>query len=100
MRDNPLRVDKPLIYHLDVAAIYPNMMLSNRLQPDSLVDESICAVWSNRSGKQCNCRMTWAWRVELFPARRDEYNIIRHALNQETFPPRKPGGPQRKFDDL
>ena len=32
MRDNPLRKDKPLIYHLDVAAMYPNIMLSNRLQ--------------------------------------------------------------------
>ena len=26
--------------------------------------------------------------------------MIRHALNQETFPPKKPGGPQRKFVDL
>jgi len=33
LRDNPLRTDKPLIYHLDVAAMYPNIMLSNRLQP-------------------------------------------------------------------
>lgn len=32
MRDTPLRKDKPLIYHLDVAAMYPNIMLSNRLQ--------------------------------------------------------------------
>ena len=43
MRDNPLRVDKPLIYHLDVAAMYPNIMLSNRLQPDSIVTEAMCA---------------------------------------------------------
>lgn len=101
MRDNPLRVDKPLIYHLDVAAMYPNIMLSNRLQPDSVVDESICAVCDfNRPGKQCDRRMTWAWRGEYFPARRDEYNMIRHALNQESFPPKKPGGPQRKFVDL
>ena len=33
MRDNPQRMDNPLIYHLDVAAMYPNIMLSNRLQP-------------------------------------------------------------------
>ena len=38
MRDNPIRTDKPRIYHLDVAAMYPNIMLSNRLQPDSMVD--------------------------------------------------------------
>ncbi|TFK50458.1 DUF1744-domain-containing protein [Heliocybe sulcata] len=101
MRDNPLRHDKPLIYHLDVAAMYPNIMLSNRLQPDSVVDESVCAVCDyNRPGKQCDRRMTWAWRGEFFPAHRDEYNMIRHALNQETFPSKKPGGFQRRFTDL
>ena len=101
MRDNPKRIDKPLIYHLDVAAMYPNIMLSNRLQPDSMVDESVCAVCDyNRPGKQCDRRLQWAWRGEFFPAHRDEYNMIRHALNQEKFPPKKPGGPQRKFADL
>lgn len=101
MRDSPRRTDKPLIYHLDVAAMYPNIMLSNRLQPDSMVDESVCAVCDyNRPQKKCDRRLEWAWRGEFFPAHRDEYNMIRHALNQETFPPKKPGGPQRKFVDL
>ncbi|KAI5118298.1 hypothetical protein M0805_003817 [Coniferiporia weirii] len=101
MRDNPLRFDNPLIYHLDVAAMYPNIMLSNRLQPDSVVDESVCAVCDyNRPGKKCDRRMTWAWRGEYFPAQRDEYNMVRHALNQESFPPRRPDGPQRRFTDL
>ncbi|KAF8880545.1 hypothetical protein BD779DRAFT_1548821 [Infundibulicybe gibba] len=92
LRDNPKRTDNPLIYHLDVAAMYPNIMLSNRLQPDSVVDES---VW-----KTCDRRLDWAWRGEFFPAHRDEYNMIKHALNQETFPPKRPGGPQRRFPDL
>ncbi|KAF9008656.1 DUF1744-domain-containing protein [Hymenopellis radicata] len=101
MRDNPKRVDNPLIYHLDVAAMYPNIMLSNRLQPDSMVDEAVCAVCDyNRPEKTCDRRLEWAWRGEFFPAHRDEYNMIRHALNQETFPPRRPGGPQRRFPDL
>lgn len=101
MRDNPRRLDKPLIYHLDVAAMYPNIMLSNRLQPDSMVDESVCAVCDyNRPGKKCDRRLQWAWRGEFFPAHRDEYNMIRHALNQETFPPKKAGGPRRKFTEL
>ncbi|GLB41021.1 putative DUF1744-domain-containing protein [Lyophyllum shimeji] len=101
MRDGPKRVDKPLIYHLDVAAMYPNIMLSNRLQPDSMVDESVCAVCDyNRPGKTCDRRLEWAWRGEFFPAHRDEYNMIRHALNQETFPPKRPGGTQRRFADL
>ena len=33
MRDNPKRVDNPLMYHLDVAAMYPNIMLSNPRPP-------------------------------------------------------------------
>ncbi|KAG6831555.1 hypothetical protein H0H92_009474 [Tricholoma furcatifolium] len=101
MRDNPKRIDNPLIYHLDVAAMYPNIMLSNRLQPDSMVDESMCAVCDyNRPGKTCDRRLEWAWRGEFFPAHRDEFNMIKHALNQETFPSKRPGVPERRFHDL
>lgn len=41
LRDEPIRKDNPLIYHLDVAVMYPNM-LSNRLQPHSVVTEADC----------------------------------------------------------
>jgi hypothetical protein len=33
----PRRDEVPLIYHLDVAAMYPNIILTNRLQPSSIV---------------------------------------------------------------
>lgn len=101
LHDNPLRQDKPLIYHLDVAAMYPNIMLSNRLQPDSVVDEAMCAVCDhNRPGKTCDRRMTWAWRGEFFPAKRDEFNMVKFALNKEMFPPKFPNGPKRRYVDL
>ncbi|KAH6905769.1 DNA polymerase epsilon catalytic subunit A [Coprinopsis sp. MPI-PUGE-AT-0042] len=101
MRDNPKRVDSPLIYHLDVAAMYPNIMLSNRLQPDSMVEESVCAVCDfNRPGKTRDRRLEWARRGEYFPAHRDEFNLIKHALNQETFPGRKSWDAPRRFTDL
>lgn len=101
MRDNPMRSDKPLIYHLDVAAMYPNIMLSNRLQPDSVVDEAMCAACDyNRPDKECDRRMTWAWRGEFFPAKLDEYKMVRNALESEWFPPKWPGRPQRRFVDL
>ncbi len=29
----------PLIYHIDVAAMYPNIILTNRLQPVAIVDD-------------------------------------------------------------
>ena len=101
MRDHPNRFDKPLIYHLDVAAMYPNIMLSNRLQPDSVKDEAACAVCDyNRPDKTCDRRMEWAWRGEYFPAKRDEVNMVRYALEQELFPPKFSSGPRRRFVDL
>jgi hypothetical protein len=30
LRDQPVREESPLIYHLDVAAMYPNIILTNR----------------------------------------------------------------------
>ncbi|ORX34724.1 hypothetical protein BD324DRAFT_652983 [Kockovaella imperatae] len=101
MRDNPNRFDKPLIYHLDVAAMYPNIMLSNRLQPDAVKDEAACAVCDyNRPDKKCDRRMEWAWRGEYFPAKRDEVNMVRYALEQEMFPGKWPTDPKRRFVDL
>lgn len=32
LRDCPNRLESPIIYHLDVAAMYPNIILTNRLQ--------------------------------------------------------------------
>jgi DNA polymerase epsilon subunit 1 len=29
----------PLIYHVDVASMYPNIILTNRLQPVAVVDD-------------------------------------------------------------
>ncbi len=34
LRDTPNREEEPLIYHLDVAAMYPNIILTNRCIPD------------------------------------------------------------------
>lgn len=33
LRDAPAREESPLIYHLDVAAMYPNIILTNRWAP-------------------------------------------------------------------
>ena len=32
LRDMPSRLENPMIYHLDVGAMYPNIILTNRLQ--------------------------------------------------------------------
>ncbi|RYP81001.1 hypothetical protein DL769_002181 [Monosporascus sp. CRB-8-3] len=101
LKETPNRSERPLIYHLDVASMYPNIMTTNRLQPDSLVQESDCAACDfNRPGKTCDRRLPWAWRGEYLPAKRDEYNMIRHALENEKFPGKYPNSPMRTFQDL
>ncbi|CAL5870199.1 uncharacterized protein PFLUO_LOCUS4434 [Penicillium psychrofluorescens] len=101
LKDNPNRDEVPFIYHLDVASMYPNIMITNRLQPDSMIDESDCAACDfNRPGKTCDRRMPWAWRGEFLPAKRDEYNMIRRAIGNERFPGRYPNSPMRSFEDL
>ncbi|KAK2064391.1 DNA polymerase family B [Colletotrichum caudatum] len=101
LKETPNRSERPLIYHLDVASMYPNIMTTNRLQPDSMIQESDCAACDfNRPGKTCDRRLPWAWRGEYLPAKRDEYNMIRNALENEKFPGKWPNSPQRTFQDL
>ncbi|KAI5921949.1 DNA polymerase family B [Camillea tinctor] len=101
LKETPNRNERPLIYHLDVASMYPNIMTTNRLQPDSMVQESDCAACDfNRPGKTCDRRLPWAWRGEYLPAKRDEYNMIRHALEGEKFPGKYPNSPMRTFQEL
>ncbi|KAK4641731.1 DNA polymerase epsilon catalytic subunit [Podospora bellae-mahoneyi] len=101
LKETPNRLENPLIYHLDVASMYPNIMTTNRLQPDSMISESDCAACDfNRPGKTCDRRLPWAWRGEYLPAKRDEYNMIRHALESERFPGKKPNMPTRSFREL
>lgn len=101
MRDHPRRDENPLIYHLDVGAMYPNIILTNRLQPSAMVNASICAVCDyNRPGATCQRHMDWMWRGDYLPATRSEYHRIQQQLETEKFPPLYPGGPQRAFHAL
>ncbi|KAL7311155.1 DNA polymerase epsilon catalytic subunit [Mucor circinelloides] len=101
LRDRPMRQEPPLIYHLDVAAMYPNIILTNRLQPDAMIDESQCATCEfNVNNKSCDRRMKWMWRGEYFPAKRNEYRMIENQLMIETFPPKYPNGPSRNWNAL
>jgi DNA polymerase epsilon subunit 1 len=87
MLENPNRMEGPLIYHLDVAAMYPNIILTNRLQPPAIVDESMCAQCDfNRPGKTCQRKMTWSWRGEFYTAKRSEYRMIKNQIESEKFP--------------
>lgn len=101
LRDNPVRYENPLIYHVDVASMYPNIMTSNRLQPDSMKTEEDCAACDfNRPGKNCDRRLPWSWRGEFFPAEMNEYGMIKRTLQNETFTALNAWSKPRTFDDL
>jgi DNA polymerase epsilon subunit 1 len=63
LRDTPNRIENPLIYHLDVGAMYPNIILTNRLQPPAIINENTCVTcdW-NTPDADCRRRMDWMWR--------------------------------------
>ncbi|CAH2294918.1 DNA polymerase epsilon catalytic subunit A [Pelobates cultripes] len=101
LKEVPNRIECPLIYHLDVGAMYPNIILTNRLQPSAMVDEATCAACDfNKPGATCQRKMTWQWRGELMPASRSEYHRIQQQLESEKFPPLFPGKPPRAFHEL
>uniref|UniRef100_A0A915CMU3 DNA polymerase epsilon catalytic subunit n=1 Tax=Ditylenchus dipsaci TaxID=166011 RepID=A0A915CMU3_9BILA len=88
--------EKPEIYHLDVGAMYPNIILTNRLQPPAVVTEETClACVYNEKDAICKRKMDWQWRGELIPATRGEYDQLIQQLEQEKF-----GKPPRPFHAL
>ncbi|XP_061624174.1 DNA polymerase epsilon catalytic subunit A isoform X2 [Phyllopteryx taeniolatus] len=101
LKEVPNRIECPLIYHLDVGAMYPNIILTNRLQPSAMVDEATCAACDfNRPGATCQRRMAWHWRGQIMPAGRSEFHRIQQQLESEKFPPFFPNGPPRAFHTL
>lgn len=85
LRDEPVRDEEPLIYHLDVGAMYPNIILTNRLQPCSIKTASDCAACDfNQEKNGCKRPMRWVWRGEHTPAKRQEYELILTQLAYES----------------
>lgn len=101
LHDTPIRNEKPVIYHLDVGAMYPNIILTNRLQPSAMVTEQDCAACDfNKPDALCKRKMEWLWRGEILPATRSEFQRIQQQLETEKFPPLFPDGPHRAFHEL
>ncbi|XP_022256094.1 DNA polymerase epsilon catalytic subunit A-like, partial [Limulus polyphemus] len=101
LRDCPSRLETPVIYHLDVGAMYPNIILTNRLQPSAMVDEAVCAACDfNKPGAKCQRVMPWTWRGEYMPASRSEFHRIQQQLETEKFPSLEPGGTVRAYHEL
>nr|CAD2190862.1 unnamed protein product [Meloidogyne enterolobii] len=94
--EKPLRTEHPELYHLDVGAMYPNIILTNRLQPPAIVNEEQCmACIYNAPDAKCKRKMDWVWRGECIPASKGEYDRLMMQLEQERF-----GKPPKPFNAL
>lgn len=86
LRDKPKRTEKPFVYHLDIGAMYPNIILTNRLQPSAIVNDTICAACDfNQSKNDCKRKMEWVWRGDYNPATKGEYDRAKNQLSRERF---------------
>ncbi|XP_030957704.1 DNA polymerase epsilon catalytic subunit A-like isoform X2 [Quercus lobata] len=84
LQGEPIRDECPLIYHLDVAAMYPNIILTNRLQPPSIVTDEVCTACDfNRPGKTCLRKLEWVWRGETFMAKKSDYYHLKKQIESE-----------------
>lgn len=74
------------IYHLDVGAMYPNIILTNRMQPIAVVNEDVCIHCDfNSKESTCKRKMAWVARADYLPPSKNEVNMIRNQLENETF---------------
>lgn len=92
---------EPLIYHVDVAAMYPNIILSNRLQPVAIVNEQVCAgCVYNKPENNCKRNLEWQWKGEYFPINQNEFEMIKGMVEQEEIRDAQNGKkPELPFND-
>jgi DNA polymerase epsilon subunit 1 len=63
--------------------MYPNIILSNRLQPSAIVNKDACAACSfNKDAEtnKCQRKMAWKWRGELYKATKADVQQIQREL--------------------
>ncbi|KAI5184513.1 DNA polymerase epsilon subunit 1 [Nematocida homosporus] len=78
---------KPYIYHLDVGAMYPNIILTNRLQPVAIVDDKICAQCIYYPEKEtCQRKMVWKVRAEVYPVDEKTVKSITKKIKEDKKP--------------
>ncbi|KAK2962332.1 putative DNA polymerase epsilon catalytic subunit A [Blattamonas nauphoetae] len=85
LRDNPEFTTTPLIYHLDIAAMYPNIILTNRLQPVAIVSQNKECVRCtfNSEENRCQRKLPWYWRGEVYECEKNQQDIIKAQLIAE-----------------
>jgi DNA polymerase epsilon subunit 1 len=84
LRDTPNREEEPVVYHLDVAAMYPNIILTNRLQPMAIVNDDICGGCDfDKLKANCKKKMSWRWKGRYFASTSSETNSLIKILEND-----------------
>lgn len=82
-------VQKPLIYHIDVASMYPNIILTNRLQPTAIVNNKICSnCIFNEAENNCKRNLGWDYKVSHYPFSKQEYEKIKIGTLKKNLKPK------------
>jgi DNA polymerase elongation subunit (family B) len=77
-------METPYVYHIDFPLLYPNIILTNRLQPSAIVDEATIASCDfNQARNICKRKMQWVWRGDYIPATKGEYDRTKDQLARE-----------------
>lgn len=80
----------PLIYHLDVAAMYPNIILSHRLQPNAIITPDHCFNCSFYKQRHiCQKKMVWKRKLEIAPIDYGHVLSLKQDLKTRLFFPQK-----------
>jgi DNA polymerase epsilon subunit 1 len=66
--------------------MYPNIILTNRLQPSAIVTDTQCAACDyNHPDKKCLREMEWVWRGETYMIGQSEFSLLRNQLQVRYF---------------
>ncbi|CAD2095637.1 DNA polymerase epsilon catalytic subunit A, putative [Plasmodium vinckei lentum] len=88
---NPNISSCPNIYHLDVAAMYPNIILSHRLQPNAIITPDHCFNCSYYKQRHlCQKKMTWKRKLEISPIDYGHILSLKQDLKSRLFYPQTP----------
>ncbi|KAF9765064.1 DNA polymerase epsilon catalytic subunit A [Nosema granulosis] len=72
---------KGKIWHLDIASMYSNIILTNRLQPTAIVNNDFCirCEYSDDANK-CKRQLEWNAKIEFYPPNPQEIENITEEL--------------------
>jgi len=88
----------PRLTHSPLLSLrYPNIILTNRLQPSAIVTQADCAACDfNSATNGCKRPMEWTWRGDYLPATLGDYRQVQHQFAAAGGENGEPWGEVRK----